>query len=92
MKYRIPISMLAAAIVAVAGHAGEDTAMARGAELLAPFKKNLMQALQSGLQQGPADAISACRDKAAAEPSSSSARCPSIALASKGGGGLQTHT
>jgi hypothetical protein len=66
MKYRIPISMLAAAIVAVAGHAGEDTAMARGAELLAPFKKNLMQALQSGLQQGPADAISACRDKAPA--------------------------
>ena len=40
--------------------------MARGAELLAPFKKNLMQALQSGLHQGPAEAISVCRDKAPA--------------------------
>lgn len=64
MKYYILISMLAAATVAAVGQAGEDPALARGAELLAPFKKNLMQALQSGLQQGTAEAISVCRDRA----------------------------
>lgn len=36
----------------------------KGAELLKPFKMELMQALQSGLAQGPAEAISACRIKA----------------------------
>jgi hypothetical protein len=36
----------------------------RGAELLKPFKLELMQALQAGLAQGPAEAISACRIEA----------------------------
>jgi hypothetical protein len=66
MRHHILVGMLVAATVAAAGHAGEDPAMARGAELLAPFKKNLMQALQSGLQRGPAEAISVCRDMAPA--------------------------
>lgn len=37
---------------------------ARGAELIAPFKRQLMQALQEGLARGPVEAISACRVKA----------------------------
>lgn len=38
--------------------------LARGAELLAPFKQDLQQALKSGLAQGPAEAIQVCRVKA----------------------------
>jgi len=33
----------------------------RGAELLKPFKQQLMGALQAGMQQGPAAAIDVCR-------------------------------
>ena len=38
--------------------------LARGAELLQPFKQQLQGALRSGLSQGPAEAIAACRTKA----------------------------
>ena len=36
----------------------------RGAELLAPFKSNLMQALSSGMQEGPVAAIAVCSEVA----------------------------
>lgn len=39
---------------------------ARGAELLAPFKKDLKQALVAGMQKGPLSAISVCKDQAPA--------------------------
>ena len=39
---------------------------ARGAELLAPFKRDLQQALRQGLDQGAVEAISACQLKAPA--------------------------
>lgn len=39
---------------------------ALGAELLAPFKKNLKQALVAGMQKGPVHAISVCKDQAPA--------------------------
>ncbi len=42
----------------------QDAELARGAELLAPFKKDLQQALKSGLAEGPAEAIQVCRVKA----------------------------
>ena len=42
----------------------QDAELARGAELLTPFKKDLMQALKSGLAEGPAEAIQVCRVKA----------------------------
>jgi len=42
------------------------TADARGAELLAPFKSNLMQALSAGMQDGPAGAIEVCSEQAPA--------------------------
>jgi len=39
----------------------DESAPARGAELLVPFKQNLQQALKSGLAKGPIEAIGACR-------------------------------
>ena len=44
----------------------EETEPARGAELLAPLKKDLKQALMAGMQKGPVHAISACKDQAPA--------------------------
>ena len=38
--------------------------MARGAELLAPFKSDLKKALSSGMQEGPAAAIEVCSELA----------------------------
>ena len=63
------VLFLALAATAVAGlsvaSAGEDPA-ARGAAYLAPFKKDLMAALKTGIQNGPAAAIDACRIEAPA--------------------------
>lgn len=42
----------------------QDAELARGAELLAPFKQDLQMALKSGLAEGPATAIEVCRVKA----------------------------
>ena len=42
----------------------QEAEPARGAELLAPFKKDLQQALKSGLAEGPVKAIQVCRVKA----------------------------
>ena len=42
----------------------QDAELARGAELLAPFKQDLQMALKSGLADGPATAIEVCRVKA----------------------------
>ncbi|MDH4108934.1 MAG: DUF3365 domain-containing protein [Gammaproteobacteria bacterium] len=44
--------------------AGEESAAAEGARLLAPFKAGLQQALLAGLQEGPVAAIDACRIQA----------------------------
>ena len=44
----------------------EETEPARGADLLAPLKKDLKQALMAGMQKGPVHAISACKDQAPA--------------------------
>lgn len=55
--------LLALAFTAAATYA-QEAELARGAELLAPFKTNLQQALKSGLAEGPAEAIQVCRVKA----------------------------
>lgn len=55
--------LLALAFTAATTYA-QDVELAHGAELLAPFKKNLQQALKSGLAEGPAEAIQVCRVKA----------------------------
>jgi len=44
----------------------QETRLARGAELLAPLKKNLKLALMTGMQDGPLNAISVCKDQAPA--------------------------
>ena len=44
----------------------QETEPARGAELLAPLKKNLKLALMAGMQKGPLNAISVCKDQAPA--------------------------
>lgn len=55
------------ALVFVSGSAlTQETEPARGAELLAPLKKNLKVALMAGMQKGPLNAISVCKDQAPA--------------------------
>ena len=44
----------------------QETEPARGAELLAPMKMELKQALMAGMQQGPLNAISVCKIQAPA--------------------------
>ena len=58
-------NVLLVALVSVAGvtHAYE-AALTQGAELLLPFKKELKSALLSGLEQGPVEALSVCREQA----------------------------
>ena len=53
-----------ALLLLASGAYADDAALAHGAELLSPFKMNLKSALVEGIQQGPAEAISACREQA----------------------------
>jgi hypothetical protein len=54
-----------AALVVAAGLVNaQEPEPARGAKLLAPFKRDLQQALRDGLAQGPVEAIAACRVRA----------------------------
>jgi len=54
--------LLALSTIAVTGQlCAEDPDLSRGAEILAPFKLQLRDALQAGLAQGPSQAIDACR-------------------------------
>lgn len=66
MKDRLFWQVLAGALIlATAACApSDDELLARGADLLAPFKTNLKAALQAGMQRGPIAAIGACRDEA----------------------------
>ena len=44
----------------------EEGQLSRGAQLLAPLKGDLKQALMAGMQGGPLNAISVCKDQAPA--------------------------
>ena len=58
-------SILFVVLVAVMGAAhANETPLERGAELLLPFKKEMKSALIAGLEQGPEEAISVCRERA----------------------------
>lgn len=59
-KYGLSLVLLSATVFV---HA-QDTAHARGAELLGPFKKELKSALLAGLEKGPVEAISVCQLRA----------------------------
>ena len=62
MKIRSPVFLVMAILV---GHAWAESPKApQGAELLKPFKQQLMGALKSGLQEGPDQAIEVCKVKA----------------------------
>jgi hypothetical protein len=56
-------ALVAAALLAGSAFA-DEAARARGAELLAPFKRQLQAALKEGLSQGPSQAVAACRLRA----------------------------
>ncbi len=63
------VALVAASLGACSRPAGEpaapvEDAAAKGAELLAPFKMELMQAFSTGMQQGPVSTIGVCRDEA----------------------------
>ena len=67
MIKRFVFGLAAAALVTPSiPWADADPAAARGAEILAPFKLQLKQALLAGLQQGPASAITVCSEQAPA--------------------------
>ena len=57
-------AILISLVLAASTIHAQDAELAYGAELLAPFKQDLKKALQSGLAEGPAEAIQVCRVKA----------------------------
>lgn len=61
--HRYWISIVGLALAAGAVPAG-DAELDRGAGLLAPFKRDLQQALREGLAEGPVEALAACRVRA----------------------------
>lgn len=65
--FRLAAVLVVLASVAACGDdADDESQLARGAELLAPFKQEMKQALVAGLQQGPVAAISVCSEQAPA--------------------------
>jgi hypothetical protein len=62
MHSRQLLFLLIAATPLLSGVSEQD--LARGAELLQPFKQQLQSALRDGLARGPAEAITACRTRA----------------------------
>lgn len=71
MKIGMFLLTISAAVLAACAEPPAETAVAetvdpgvRGAELLAPFKSDLKQALMSGMQEGPAAAIEVCSELA----------------------------
>lgn len=60
IKYYGWLLIASFALTACVTQTHEDD-LARGAELLTPFKQNLQQTLVSGLKQGPVHAITACQ-------------------------------
>jgi len=59
-------SMLLALLLVSRAALSDEQELARGAELLAPLKVELKQALMAGMQGGPLNAISVCKDQAPA--------------------------
>lgn len=58
--------LVLAAVVACTDDRGDEWQLARGAQVLAPFKQEMKQALVAGLKQGPVAAISVCSEQAPA--------------------------
>lgn len=56
--------LLAQLVVSCSAAFGQAPAISRGQEILLPFKQQLMQSLQEGLQESPVAALDICRIKA----------------------------
>ena len=54
-------SLVLISLALLVGLQAEPFEPARGAELLAPFKRDLQEALRQGLARGPAEAVAACQ-------------------------------
>lgn len=63
---KIAVLVLAGLALGSMAACTEEVPPPRGPELLAPFKKNLKEALVAGMQDGPLNAVSVCKDKAPA--------------------------
>lgn len=67
IKSALALSLAFLLLACTSGEAPSmETNMARGAGLLTPFKRDLQQALVAGMQKGPVNAISVCKDQAPA--------------------------
>ncbi|MEX2479897.1 MAG: DUF3365 domain-containing protein [Gammaproteobacteria bacterium] len=66
MWWLAALALLCSSAVLAAGTSEEETALARGKALVAPFKSELMSTLSSALNAGPAAAVVACRVEAPA--------------------------
>ena len=64
MRFLIPVVLTSVLILAGNSVVAQQSDPAYGAQLLAPFKRQLQAALQEGLAQGPAEAIAACQVRA----------------------------
>ncbi|MDH3274261.1 MAG: DUF3365 domain-containing protein [Gammaproteobacteria bacterium] len=62
----VALSILLALSFASGTALSEEEELVRGAELLAPLKGELKQALMAGMQGGPLNAISVCKEQAPA--------------------------
>jgi hypothetical protein len=66
-RFVIVAGLVLALLACASGTAEKQgTDSARGAELLSPFKQDLKQALAAGMQAGPVNAVSVCKDQAPA--------------------------
>ena len=63
-RIRLCFLLVTAALAATSMVRADETGAARGAALLMPFKQELKQALLAGLEEGPENAISVCKDQA----------------------------
>ncbi|MBT8078772.1 MAG: DUF3365 domain-containing protein [Gammaproteobacteria bacterium] len=65
-RVRVLVVVLALAACTAETDIADEATLERGAELLLPFKRDLQEALKSGLEKGPVEAISVCRFQAPA--------------------------
>jgi hypothetical protein len=66
-RFSLPAWLLPVLLVFVSGTAQtQESEFTHGAELLAPLKKELKQALVAGMQKGPVNAVSVCKVQAPA--------------------------
>lgn len=66
MNQAVAMTVVVLLVLSSIGACTAEAPAPRGPELLAPFKKNLKEALVAGMQDGPLNAVSVCKDQAPA--------------------------